>query len=355
MAVLLEEPLDGGWRFPVEDHVDEGVACRPGIGKALAAPGAEEVVELVLQRIERLAQRRAPLLVPVAAILQPQSDRQRSTPCAAPGAVLVDLDFPLGRVKLEELAVVGQPDVRVLGQAIEHVRQRHVAVGVVMAVRFAVGGDVHELGVFAARGRTPERAAPGSARRGRAAARRPPAARRCRRRRRARSTGPTEAGRDKRDEGSMPPPISTHALLADLPPPFRLAGRQDRERDARLGQGLQRRHVHGRLGQPHSLRLAAEPVAEVGDPPEHLRLLVSAAGQRQDHVIVNLRQRVAVPPAPLLAEAVGLDETRQHVRCGFGHPLQQRGAEVEADPGIIVQEVDDPSWPSSSRARVLGA
>ena len=151
MAVLLEEVMDGPGRLAVEDDVDVGVARGPGVGEALAAPGAEEVVELVLERVERLAQRRAPFLVPVAAHLAaavgpPALDAVD----AAPRAVLVDLDLPLGRVQLEELAVVGQPDVGVLRQPLQHVGQGHVAVGMVMAVRFAVGGDVHELGMLAA-------------------------------------------------------------------------------------------------------------------------------------------------------------------------------------------------------------
>ena len=62
----------------------------------------------------------------------------------------MDLDLPLGRVPLEELAVIGQADLGVLGQFVQHVGQRHVAVRVVMAVGLAVGGDVHELGVLAA-------------------------------------------------------------------------------------------------------------------------------------------------------------------------------------------------------------
>ena len=76
--------------------------------------------------------------------------------------------------------------------------------------------------------------------------------------------------------------------------------------------------------------------------PEHLGLLVARAGQGQDHVIVDLGQRVAVPPPPLLAEAVGLDDALQHLGGGLGHPVQERRAEVEADPGIVVQEIDDP-------------
>ena len=62
----------------------------------------------------------------------------------------MDLDLPLRRVKLEKFAVIGQPHVAVLGQAIEDIGQRHVAVSMMVAVRLAVGGDVHELGVLSA-------------------------------------------------------------------------------------------------------------------------------------------------------------------------------------------------------------
>ena len=61
--------------------------------------------------------------------------------------------------------------------------------------------------------------------------------------------------------------------------------------------------IDGRLRQPHPLGTAAEPVAEVGDAPGDLSLLVVLACQRHDHVIVNLGQCVAVAPAPLLAQA----------------------------------------------------
>ena len=63
-------------------------------------------------------------------------------------------------------------------------------------------------------------------------------------------------------------------LLAELAPPPRLPGRQDREVNAGLGQDLQRLDVDGRLGQPHPLGITAEAMAEIGDAPEHLGLLV---------------------------------------------------------------------------------
>ena len=62
----------------------------------------------------------------------------------------MDLDLPLRRMELEELAVIRQPDVGIVGQAAQHVRQRHVAVRVMVAVRLAVGRDVHELRMLAA-------------------------------------------------------------------------------------------------------------------------------------------------------------------------------------------------------------
>ena len=239
-------------------------------------------------------------------------------------------------MKLEELAVIGQPDVGVLRKALEHVGQGHVAVGMVMAVRFAVGGDVHELGMLAAVVEPLEEPGQEAV----AVVEQPLEGHLLRddavveeQDDRPARGKPAEVGARRVDAaGDLDP-----ALLAELAPPPGLPGGQDREPDSRLGQDLQRLDVHGGLGQPHPLGITAEPVAEIGDSPPHLGLLVPRAGQRQDHVVVDLRQRVAVPAPPLLAEPVGLDDSLQHLGSGVGHPLQQRGAEVEADPCIIVK------------------
>ena len=118
--------------------------------------------------------------------------------------------------------------------------------------------------------------------------------------------------------------------------------------------------IDGRLGQPHPFGLAAEAVAEVGDAPEHLRPLVVPAGQRHDDVVVHLGQRIAVPAAALAAQAVGLDDPLEDVGRVLGHPGEEGRPEVEAHPGVVVQEMDDPSlrrraagtacWGRSTRA-----
>src|SRR5262249_44694463 len=86
-----------------------------------------------------------------------------------------------------------------------------------------------------------------------------------------------------------------------------------------------------------------EPTAEVGDPPGDLSLLVLAAGQGHDQVIVVLGQCVAVAPAALATEPIGLDDSPVHFGGLDGDPLQERRAEIEADPGVVVQEVADPT------------
>src|SRR5262249_6983328 len=148
VAVLAEELPDRAVAA-VEDDLDVRVAGTPGGGEALAAPRGEEVVELLLELVEGPAQGAAPLLVPVvtrlaAAVGIPPLHAVG----AAPGAAVVDLDLPLGGVQGEELAVVGQADLGVPAQLAEDISQRHVAMGVVVAVGLAVGGDVHELRVL---------------------------------------------------------------------------------------------------------------------------------------------------------------------------------------------------------------
>ena len=202
MSVAGHEAANGFVGVAIEQYFDVGVAGVPRALKIRAPARAIDVVELELQPVERLPERAAPALVPVA----PVAAAAIGTPaldavCAAPGAVLMDLGFPLGRVELEKLAVVRQPDVWVLGQAIEDVSQRHVAVGMMMAVRFAVGGDVHELGMPPPLLETRGLDTGETARRHPAAARRRPGATHSRRRRKARSTGQTPDGKGMRATG----------------------------------------------------------------------------------------------------------------------------------------------------------
>jgi hypothetical protein len=58
-------------------------------------------------------------------------------------------------------------------------------------------------------------------------------------------------------------------------------------------------------------------------------------------VVVNLGERVAVAAAAFPADPVALDDALEHLRGILSHPGQQCRAEVEAHPGIIVDQVDD--------------
>ena len=87
--------------------------------------------------------------------------------------------------------------------------------------------------------------------------------------------------------------------------PFGLVRRQDRKKNAVLGQDVQRFQVHGGFRQPHALGPALEPMLEIIDPPEDLRAFVPRVGQRQDHVVVSLGQGRAVSGETLPALAVG--------------------------------------------------
>src|SRR5215831_15536808 len=98
--------------------------------------------------IERLAQGLTPRLVPAglaarvaATVGVPAADAVG----AAPGGVLDDLHLVRGRVYGEVLAVVGELGEFVGLDVMQSVGERHLSLVVVVAVGFAVGGDVHEL------------------------------------------------------------------------------------------------------------------------------------------------------------------------------------------------------------------
>ena len=65
---------------------------------------------------------------------------------AGPGGVFSDLGLPGGGEFLQELAVVGEGGVAFVFQPVHGEGEGHLAVFVVVAVGFAVGGDVGELG-----------------------------------------------------------------------------------------------------------------------------------------------------------------------------------------------------------------
>src|SRR5690606_15087751 len=72
-----------------------------------------------------------------------------------------------------------------------------------------------------------------------------------------------------------------------------------------------------------------------------LRHLVAPGTQRQDRVIVSLRERGAVATEPAAARDVGLEDPLIDGRFGPLHPREQRRPEVEAHPRVVADDLLD--------------
>ena len=102
----------------------------------------------VPEPVQRLTQRRAPLLVPPAVIANFTSTIR--SPAlhavhAAPRGVLRDLDLVGRRKFLQIFAVDGHPREIVGNDMMQAIGQAHFTETVMMAVSLAVGGDMNEL------------------------------------------------------------------------------------------------------------------------------------------------------------------------------------------------------------------
>ena len=132
----------------VEDDVDVGVAGGPEVFEEGLGDGLGEGRGAVAEEVEGFAEGGAPALIPsgLAAVAAAVGAPALDAVGAGPGGVVDDLGLPGGGEFLEELAVVGEAGEVVVLDPVEGVAEGHLAVAVVVAVGFAVGGDVDELG-----------------------------------------------------------------------------------------------------------------------------------------------------------------------------------------------------------------
>ncbi len=107
------------------------------------------------------------------------------------------------------------------------------------------------------------------------------------------------------------------------------------------GEQLERLGVGRGLRQPHAFRRRAEAALVVGDAPADLRDAVARAGQRQNHVVVDLRHGRAVAAIALAAAALAVEDHAIGARRVLLEPAEQRGAEVEADARVVVDDAHD--------------
>ena len=90
--------------------------------------------------------------------------------------------------------------------------------------------------------------------------------------------------------------------------------------------------------------------------PQISGCLCRAVGERHDHVVISLREGRAMSGKAFLAFAVGLEDGFVRLGDVVFHPGEQRGAEVEADSGVVVDNLRMyPASPSRMREAALGA
>ena len=81
---------------------------------------------------------------------------------------------------------------------------------------------------------------------------------------------------------------------------------------------------------------------------------MARAGQRQDDVVVGLRQRRAVAGKQFQALAVGFEDALIGAGRVLLEPGEQRGSEVEADAGVVVDDFRDASLPVEDAGGAVG-
>src|SRR5262249_9490505 len=98
------------FRRPVKNDFDVGIAGTPGIFQYVCRGIMIALFQFVSQPVQSLSQRTAPALVPsgVAGIAPAIAAPTFNSMCTAPGGVLNNLDFPLGRKFLLEFSVVSE-------------------------------------------------------------------------------------------------------------------------------------------------------------------------------------------------------------------------------------------------------
>jgi len=131
----------------VEDDVDEGVSGGPEILEERLGDGFGERCGSISKEIEGFAKRGAPALIPagVASVASAVGTPAFDAMGAGPRGIIDDFGFPGGRKFFEKLAVVREACEVIVLDVVEGVAKRHLAVFMVMAVGFSVGGDVGEL------------------------------------------------------------------------------------------------------------------------------------------------------------------------------------------------------------------
>src|SRR5205085_2892718 len=130
-------------------------------------------------------------------------------------------------------------------------------------------------------------------------------------------------------------------LRADGPDALGLMRRENDKLEFCINQCAERCIVGGRFRQPQRFGIAPEALAKVVQAPANLCAAVALVAERQDRVMIALRDGVAVPAVSARARAVGFDDARVSKRMMLFEPRDERRAEVETDIGVVVDNALD--------------
>ena len=148
------------FRRTVENDGNIFVARQPGVCAKIPSPCSQKSGRVVAQPVKRIrataraiagSSRHAPELQPQS--LLPAFDAVRTTP----GAGLMNFRLVRGRMLFQKLGIDRQFRLIALFNLMQRIRERHVAILKMMAVGFAIRGDMDELVMLRASSRAPSR------------------------------------------------------------------------------------------------------------------------------------------------------------------------------------------------------
>src|SRR5205085_9337273 len=115
-------------------------------------------------------------------------------------------------------------------------------------------------------------------------------------------------------------------IRTDGPDALGLMRRENDELESCINQRAERRVVGGRFGQPQRFGGAPEALTKVVQAPTNFCAAVALVAERQDRVMIALRDGVAVPFVAACACAVGFDDARVSKRMMLFKPRAERRA-----------------------------
>src|SRR6185503_20264902 len=118
-----------------------------------------------------------------------------------------------------------------------------------------------------------------------------------------------------------------------------LLGSEDNKTQSFIYQHPEYVVVASCFGQPHRLGLTAEPITKIGHTPTHLRGLIALVTERQDRMIIGLRNGIAVSTVPGGAQSIGRDDAFISLRMMLQQPGKQRWSKVKTDMLVVIDDL----------------